>query len=258
MAQSLTSVLETRRQPVDGLRRAITISLAVHIGAAALAVVVPRVWPAADKVEPVYMTINFGSPDVPNTTGRTSAGARRVEEVAPPPKRPTPIQPTVPKTEAPISIGAKPKTPPKPNATPSATPEPAKPPTTGAEKTQGSARAETGAKGQSDGLAMTAGALGGTSGDATFCCPEWAAEAERLILRGWKEFQAETGLNEVLVVIRRDGTFSKAEIVKPSGSLALDLASLDAFEKLKGRLPPLPARYEGETLRLRFRFTYAR
>src|SRR5688500_3444827 len=245
MTQTPSSVLEERRQPIDGLRRAVTISLVLHLGAAALALIVPKVWPPTADVEPVYMTINFGSPDTPDTTGRTSAGGQKVEEVAPPPKRPTPIQPVTPKTEAPLAVGAKPKTPPQPKAA-------------GAEKTPGSTPADTGVKGQSTGLAMTAGVKGAGLADSTFCCPEWAAEAERQILRGWTEFQPETGLNEVLVVIRRDGTFGVAELVKPSGSLVLDDASLEAFRKLNGRLPRLPARYDGETLRLRFRFEYKR
>jgi len=258
MTQTLSSVLEERRQPIDGLRRAVTISLVLHLGAAALALIVPKVWPPTADVEPVYMTINFGSPDTPDTTGRTSAGGQKVEEVAPPPKRPTPIQPVTPKTEAPLAVGAKPKTPPQPKAAAAATPAPPKPVATGAEKTPGSTPADTGVKGQSTGLAMTAGVKGAGLTDSTFCCPEWAAEAERQILRGWTEFQPETGLNEVLVVIRRDGTFGVAELVKPSGSLVLDDASLEAFRKLNGRLPRLPARYEGETLRLRFRFEYKR
>ncbi len=258
MTQTLTSVLEQRRQPADGLRRSVTMSLALHVGVAAVALIAPKVWPSTPEAEPVYVTINFGSPDTPNTTGRTSAGGRTIEEVAPPPRRPTPIQPATPKTEAPLAIGAKPKTPPKPDATPAASPAPPRPPTTGAEKTPGSTPADTGAKGQSSGLAMTAGVRGGSVADSTFCCPEWAAEAERLILRGWQEFQPETGLNEVLIVIRRDGSFAAPELAQRSGSLVLDEASLEAFRKLNGRLPRLPARYEGETLRLRFRFEYKR
>ena len=258
MTQTLSSVLEERRQPIEGLRRTVTISLALHLGAAALALIVPKVWPPAAVSEPVYMTINFGSPDVPDTTGRTSAGGQQIDQVAPPPKRPTPIQPITPKTEAPLAVGAKPKTPPQPKAPAAATPAPPKPVATGAEKTPGSTPADTGVKGQSTGLAMTAGVKGSGLADSTFCCPEWAAEAERLILRGWKEFQPETGLNEVLVVIRRDGTFGLPELVKPSGSFVLDEASLEAFRKLNGRLPRLPDRYDGETLRLRFRFDYKR
>ena len=79
-----------------------------------------------------------------------------------------------------------------------------------------------------------------------------------MILRGWKEFQPETGVNEVVVTIRKDGTFAPAEIVKPSGSLVLDSESLRPFQLLKGRLLPLPARYEGDSLRIRFKFEYKR
>lgn len=257
MTQTLTSVLEQRRQPADGLRRAVTLSLAVHVGVAAIALIAPKVWPSMPEAEPVYVTINFGSPDQLNTTGKTVAGGRPVEEVIPPPKRPTPVQPVIPKTEAPIAIGAKPKTPPKPDATPSATPAPPKP-ATGAEKTPGSTPADTGAKGQGQGLSIASGGLGAAQLDATFCCPDWAQEAQRMILRGWKEFQPETGVNEVVVTIRRDGTFAPAEIVKPSGSLVLDSESLRPFQLLKGRLLPLPARYEGDSLRIRFKFEYKR
>ena len=257
MTQTLTSVLEGRRQPVDGLRRAVTISLALHVGAAATALVVPRVWPSQPKLEPIYMTINFGVADQLDTTGRTSAGGRKVDVVVPPPPRPTPVQPAPPKTEAPLSIGAKPKTPPQPNATPSPNPAPA-PPATGAVAAKGSTPADTGVQGQSSGLSIASGVAGSTVGESTFCCPEWAAQAQRLILRDWQQFQPETGVNEIVAVIRRDGTFAPAEVVKPSGSFALDAASLEAFNKLKGKLLALPAKYEGETLKLRFRFEYKR
>jgi outer membrane biosynthesis protein TonB len=258
MTQTLTSVLEQRRQPIDGLRRTVTISLVLHLGAAALALIVPKVWPAEPEAKPVYVTINFGVADQLDTTGKTSAGGRTIEQVAPPPKRPMPIQPATPQTQSPLSIGAKPKTPPKPTATPSPSPAPPRPPTTGAEQTKGSTPADTGVKGQSTGLSIQSGGLSAAGLDSTFCCPEWAQEAQRMIMRGWTEFQPETGVNEVVVTIRRDGTFAPAEIVKPSGSFVLDNASIDPFNKLKGKLIPLPGKYEGETLRIRFRFEYKR
>ena len=260
MAQTLSNVLDERRQPIDGLRRAVTISLGLHLGAAALALIAPQIWPASRDADPVYVTINFGVADQLDTTGKTTAGGRPVEQVAPPPTRPTPVQPATPQTKSPLSIGEKPKTPPKPapTATPSATPAPPRPPTTGAEQTKGSTPADTGVKGQSQGLSIASGGLGATALDATFCCPDWAQEAQRLILRGWTEFQPETGVNEVVVTIRRDGTFAPAEIVKPSGSFVLDNASLDPFNQLKGKLLPLPGKYEGDTLRIRFRFEYKR
>ena len=65
-------------------------------------------------------------------------------------------------------------------------------------------------------------------------------------------------MNEVVVTIRRDGTFAPAEIAKPSGSFQLDDESLRPFRELKGRLLPLPQKYEGDTLRIRFRFEYKR
>ena len=258
MAQTLTSVLEQRRQPTDGLRRTVTISLVLHLAAASLAVIVPKVWPATPEVEPVYVTINFGVADQLDTTGKTSAGGRPIEQVAPPPKRPTPVQPATPQTQSPLSIGAKPKIPPKPTATPSATPAPPRPPTTGAEQTKGSTPADTGVKGQATGLSIASGGLGAAGLDTTFCCPEWAKEAERMILRGWKEFQPETGVNEVVITIRRDGTFAPAEIFKPSGSFLLDDESLRPFRALNGRLIRLPDKYEGDTLRIRFKFEYKR
>jgi hypothetical protein len=48
------------------------------------------------------------------------------------------------------------------------------------------------------------------------------------------------------------------EIVKPSGSVQLDVATKAVFNKDRLRLQALPSKYPGETLRVRLAFEYKR
>ena len=131
----------------DGrFRRMVRISFAIHILVVATYIFFPRSWFATQP--PVLMTISLGSGIGERTTGTTSIGAREVEKVAPPPKRPEPAKPTPPEKADVMKVPAKTvpapqkKPAPETKAAPPATTT--RPPVTGPEVTKGTAKAETG------------------------------------------------------------------------------------------------------------------
>jgi outer membrane biosynthesis protein TonB len=241
----------------DGFRRTMMTSLGVHLTVVAVLFLMPRNWLVKEKPAAIPMTLAFGSPGE-KTGGMNAAGAQPIQEVAPPPKRPTPLPVvTPPKTET-IAVPTKPlpKVPPRSTETPPVN-TPPRPPTTGAAVTPGTAAAATGATGQSTGLSVGGGA-GGTTAvlDANFCCPTYAQEVLRRIEVRWQKNQQEIGETTVMFEIKRDGSFTKPIVEKSSGSTMLDLASRAAFDNL--RLPPLPEKYTGETLKIHLVFPYKR
>ena len=244
-------------QNADGLRRTMMMSLGIHLTVVAVLFVMPRSWFAREKPQTIPVTLQVGSPGE-KTGGLNSAGAQPIQEVAPPPKRPTPIPVVTPPKAETIAVPTKPppKTTPLPtDKTPVNTPP--KPPTTGAAVTPGTAVAATGATGQSTGISVGGGS-GGTTAvlDANFCCKEYAQEVLRRIEARWPRNQQEIGETTILFEIRRDGSFTKPIVEKSSGSTMLDLASQAAFVDL--RLPPLPEQYTGQTLKIHLVFPYKR
>jgi TonB family protein len=244
--------------PVEptGLRRIKRVSFAIHIGVVAIMFALPREWFRASTVTPPMMTISLGAAG-PRTSGMNPAGARPVEEVAPPPKRPEPAKTATPQNEPAVASIKTTKPPPKPApADPTPTPAPPRPPITGAQVTPGTARAETGATGQSTGLAGGGGA--GVSSDISapdFCCPDYVEEMRRRILERWRRDQSEVGTVVLSFVIQRDGKFTNLTTVKSQSPL-LDYHARNAFNGLL--LPPLPQEYKDGTLTVRLTFNYVR
>src|SRR5207253_6777000 len=147
-----------------GLSRMMTISFAVHLGAVALAVIVPRDWLFKSKPPVTFMTISLGGTTGPQTGGMTPIGGKPVEQVTPEPKRPEVSKPVAAKPDE-MTLPVK-AAPPKPQPKPAETPRPpaptTTPPSTGRQITTGSSRVETGVKGEGTGLAINSG--GGTGG----------------------------------------------------------------------------------------------
>jgi outer membrane biosynthesis protein TonB len=261
--QAVHSGFTAHRQALngaDGLRRTMTISIGVHVSIVLILFLLPRDWLAREKPEPIAMSLTFGSPGE-KTSGLTPAGAQPIEEVAPAPKRPTPLPVvTPPKTEA-IAVPTKPPTkpPPKSADTPPVANPPVRPPTTGAAVMPGTSAAATRATGQGQGLSISGGAGGAKATlDDNFCCPEYVSEQLRRIQDIWNRSrnQPDTGETTIVFEIRRDGTFTKPQVEKPSGSALLDIASQAAFIGLQ--LQPLPDRYTGATLKIHLTFPYVR
>jgi outer membrane biosynthesis protein TonB len=245
------------RVETDGLRRVMGWSLAVHAGAVIILFAVPRSWLVDRPPVPVSMTISLGVPG-PKTTGLNPVGARPIEQVAPPPLKPESARPSAPRPEPAVASLKAAKTPPPKPAPETTAPAvaPPRPPTTGAQVTPGTSRAETGARGQTTGLAGGGGAGGVTSDIAPdFCCMEYVEEMQRRITVRWKNVQPERGTTVLTFTIRRDGSFFDLKTLQSGGSL-LDYHARNSFNGLV--LPPLPPEYKEETLKVRLTFPYVR
>ena len=129
-------------------------------------------------------------------------------------------------------------------------------PTRGAEKTAGSAVADTGVRGQGFGLSSGGGPGSGSTPDvADFCCPEYLATMMLMIRRAWNQNQGATGVAVVKFTIQRDGRLTNVEVFKKSGIETLDIAAQRAVLATRS-LPPLPDAFPNPTLTVRLNFEY--
>lgn len=260
MHEDVSDIIARRRIDPAGLSRIMSMSIAIHAITVTLVLVVPRSWLTREHEKPLLMTISLGGSAGERSGGMVSAGARPVEKVAPPPTRPEPIKPAVHLKPDEIALPAKtpPKVTPKPvEPTVGATTPLPRPPVTGTQVQKGTATADTGSTSQGTGLTFGGGAGGAMATvDSDFCCKEYLEEMIRRINTKWDKNQPETGSTTIVFEIKRDGTFSKPEVEKTSGSLALDVASKAAFANLK--LQPLPREYSPDTLKIHLTFPYVR
>ena len=262
MHEAVDDVISRRRVDPVGLGRAMSISTGIHVVAVLVLFLLPRDWLVTAKTEPLLMTISLGGSPGEKSGGMVAAGARPVEEVAPPPKRLEPIPAAVPPKTSTMVIPTKPpKTPPKPVPDKASELTPSvlnRPPTTGAQVTKGTAAAETRSTTQSTGLTFGGGGVGDAqiTLDSNFCCPEYIGEFQRRILANWKRDWPESGTITVVFEILKDGTFTPPQIEKTNGSVLLEIASKAAFKDL--RLPPLPKEYKEDRLKIHLSFPYVR
>jgi hypothetical protein len=260
MHEAVDDIIQRRKVEPGGLRRVVSTSLAIHVGMVLVLFLMPKSWYLQAQPNVELMTISLSGTLGERSGGMVSAGARPVERVEPPPKRPEPIPPATPPKPDVMSIPT--KTQPKAAATPTPTPDPGppsqttRPPTTGAQLSRGTSVAETGSTSQSTGQS-TGGGLGGAQleTEVPFCCPDYLEEVARRIRMNWVASQPETGSVQVAFEIRRDGSFSKPIVLKET-SVMLRVASLSAFEKLV--LPRLPEQFKEDRLRIRLTFPYVR
>lgn len=259
MKEIIDDVIALRRPDPDGLSRAISGSVAVHVGILLILFLVPREWLVGRQAPPILMTISLGGSTGDRSGGMNQVGGRQVDQVAPPPKRPEPIRPVA--RPDPEAVVAPTKAPPK-KATPPTETAPAaraatRTPATGAAITKGVALAETGTTGQGTGLTFGGGSGGASATlDSDFCCREYIEEMLRRIRANWKNVQPESGTTVIRFEIRRDGTITAPEVERSSGSTMLDLASRSAFSGL--RLLPLPDQYKEDKLTIHLTFPYQR
>jgi outer membrane biosynthesis protein TonB len=263
MHEAVDDVIQRRQGDPAGLSRAMSVSLAVHVFLVVVLFVVPKDWLVTAKTPPLIMTISLGGSPGPKSGGMVAAGARPVEEVAPPPKRMEPIPAAAPPKSSTLVIPTKPtKTPPpKPSKDTELTPSVLnRPPTTGAQPTKGTSAAETRSTTQSTGLTFGGGGAGDTQVkvDSDFCCPEYIKEFQRRILVNWERTkdQPEAGTITLVFEILKDGTFTTPQIEKTNGSVLLEIASKSAFRDLK--LQPLPKEYKEDRLKIHLSFPYVR
>lgn len=254
---AVTPILLERAQPRGGLWPRMGFSVLLHL------VVLPAlaIWMVStttvEEAPKTVMQISLGGAPGPRSGGMTPM-AGRTAEAAPPAARPAPVAPPAPKApEMALPKADTRKTPPKP--TPKQAPDDAKGRATpkAAEASQGSAVAETGARGVGFGLTTGGGQTGGYLDVANFCCPEYLATMIQLIQRNWTSKQQVAGETLVKYTIQRDGRLTGVEIEKSSGYFALDQTSQRAL-LLTRQLPPLPAQFTEPTLTVHLIFRYER
>jgi protein TonB len=261
MEAVVSDILQTRRKEPGGLRQTTLLSLGAHAAGVGMLLVLSIVLPPQRPQPRVVMNISLGGTPGPRTGGTQMLGGRRIDAAQPTdapqiarnvlPSPPVPPKMTLPDPKA------KPRTPPKTTAS-------SKDPKgtamgRGAETREGTARAETGARGQGFGLSSSGG--GGTGGSrldtANFCCPEYITDMVNRIYKNWNPQQQATGVVFMKYTIQRSGQLSDIQVETPSGNPTLDLASQRALVNTR-MLAPLPAAFPEPHLTVHLEFRYER
>jgi len=263
----VSDILRDRIGEPGGFSQMTAISTLVHAALAAVLILTPGRWFTAPKTEPKpVMTIMLsGGSGGPDNGGVTSISARPVqaEPLAEVPKRPEPIRPPAletPKMTVPIPAKTPAKAPAKPAPVVKQAPDQARgrTPTRGPELREGTAVAETGARGQGFGLSTSGGVgLGSRLDVGDFCCPEYIVVMNQKIRANWSERAEVAGEAIVKYTIQRDGSITNAQLEKSSGYTQLDLNAQRAVLLTK-QLPPLPAAFPNTTLTVHSTFQYTR
>ena len=262
MEAVVSDILQSRKREPGGLKKTAVISLAVHAVAIVIILMIPSVMPRAAQPPRIMMSISLGGAPGPKSGGMQTIGGRPIEAAQPSAdpqiqKTPLPsIAPTPPKMALP-DPKQKPRTPPKPAA---ASKDPKGTAVgRGFETQAGTAKVETGAKGQGFGLS-TGGTLGNggvTLGVENFCCPEYVQDMTNRITKNWNQNQGASGQVIMGFNIQRNGQITDIEVATPSGNPVLDLAAQRALINTR-MLGPLPAAFPGQRLPVRLRFEYIR
>jgi TonB family protein len=257
----VTDILRDRMREPAGFQAMVAVSLTLHAGLIAAALLAPGGLLQGRTEEPVQvMRISLsGGGDGPNAGGMSSIGGRPVQTETPPDAKREALRPPAPETPE--------MTVPTPNArtvkpTPRVEQAPdearGRTPTRGKEVAAGSAVAETGARGQGFGLSTGGGAGTGSTIDAVnFCCPDYIVLMVERIRANWVQNHSNTGLNVVKFTIQRDGRITDIFLEKSSGFQNLDLASQRALFVTK-TLNPLPDAYPNPSLTVHLNFEYLR
>jgi len=255
----VSDVIALRGHDPQGLSRMVSWSFGIHVILLTAVALLPRLGLFRPAPKPPIMTISLGGTPGPRSTGMTPIGGRTVEQVAPEPKRPTPIAPVAVKPDVmtvPEKPTAKPKPEPKPTET-MQTPSPTPKPTTGKQVTRGSATIETGATGQAAGLTVGGGGGGAQlTVDADFCCPDYLQDVINRISAVWRNVQPEHGTTVMVFTIKRDGTIVDIQPERSSGSTLLDRESKATLMNPALRLQPLPGQYVSDHLTIHLSFPY--
>jgi TonB family protein len=256
---AVSDVLRGRVHEPDGLRRMLTISLAVHAVAITALVLLPTAWISyKDRTPKVVMTITLGgNAPGPYTGGMETLGGRPVQEVAPLPKVPQSVRPPAEKT--PDMTVPERRTPVKPRPEVKTAPEKLqswnRAPITGEKLQPGTSVAQTGATGQGFGLSTGGGGTGGFLDVQDFCCPDYVATMVQLIRANWDGRQEVPGQTMIRFTIQRNGLITDVQLEKSSGYAALDLTAQRAVIDTR-QLPPLPTQFPNPSLTVHLNFQY--
>ena len=263
MIEAVSDIIAARSREPEGLQKMIVWSILVHVVLVAAVLLAPQP-DFSDDAPRTVMTISLGGAPGPRAGGMTPMAGRAVQmpaaEAPPEPARrraEVPPAPTPPAMTLPRETPRPPRAaPPKPQTAPREAS--GRTPTTGPEAQSGSARADPGARGQ--GVGLTTGGGGGTGayldvGD--FCCPEYLETVVQRIQQNWSSKQNVAGQVIVKFKIERNGQITEAQVERPSGFVALDMAAHRAV-LLTRQVPALPAQFSNEDLTVHLRFDYQR
>jgi TonB family protein len=253
--------LQKRKHEPSGLKQTAAVSLAAHVVVFAGILMLPTITPQAAPPR-VIMNISLGGAPGPNTGGMQMIGGRAIQAAQPstdpqlakttlPPATTTPPKMVLPDPKQ------KPRTPPKPTA---ASKDPKGTAVGRGFETQlGTAKVDTGAKGQGFGLSSGgAGGDGGVKLDVEgFCCPEYIGDMRNRIIKNWNQNQRASGVVIMKYIIQRSGIITNIEVEVSSGNPVLDLAAQRALINTR-TLAPLPSGYPGQQLPVHLTFDYVR
>jgi TonB family protein len=261
MEAVVSDILQSRKREPGGLRKTAVISLAAHAAAIAVMLLIPSVMPRAAQRPRVIMNVSLGGAPGPATGGMQMIGGKPVQAALPStdPQIAKPVQPSLAATPPKMVLPdpkQRPRTPPKPTAT-------SKDPKgtavgRGFETQAGTAKVETGAKGQ--GFGLSSGGMGGQGGvriPNDFCCMEYIGDMIDRIRRNWNENQKAIGTVTMKYTIQRNGQITEIQVGRSSGNPVLDLAAQRALVNTR-MLGPLPAAYSGQRLPIELDFVYTR
>ena len=238
----VADVISARQERPDPLGSMLAWSLGAHISLLLVFIFGPEWRLATVETPKTVMTISLAGAPGPRAGGMSPMGGRNIPAATPDvPTRALPSPP--PKPERVVSTpGAR---------RPSAQPAPVEEPETGVTRTQ------TGARGQ--GFGLSTGGAGGSGVQldvSNFCCPEYIEQMVTLIHRNWQQNQGVLGATVMKFTITRAGSIQNVMVERPSGFLALDLASERAL--LTTRLSELPAPFPNPSLTVHITFDYLR
>ncbi len=261
MEAVVSDILQSRKREPGGLKKTAAISLAAHAAAIAVMLTVPSVMPRAAHPPRVIMNVSLGGSPGPSTGGMQMIGGRPIQAAQPStdPQIAKPIQPSLAATPPKMVLPdpkQKPRTPPKLTA---ASQDPKGTAVgKGFETQAGTAKVETGAKGQ--GFGLSSGGMGGQGGVKVpdgFCCMEYISDMVERIKRNWNENQSAAGTVVMRYTIQRNGQITDIEVGTSSGRPVLDLAAQRALINTR-TLAPLPAAYSSQRLPIELEFVYIR
>ena len=255
----VTDILRDRMREPAGFQAMVAVSVALHAGLIAAALVAPGGLLTRQSEPPTaVMTISLsGGGDGPQAGGMSSIGGRPVQAETPPDAKREAVRPPAPETPQ-MTVPAPNARTVKPAPVVEQAPDEARgrTPTRGKEVMAGSAVAETGARGQGFGLSTGGGAGTGSTIDAVnFCCPDYIVLMIERIRSNWVQRAEMAGSNYVKFTIQRDGRLTDIVLEKSSGFQNLDLMSQRALYVTK-TLNPLPAAYPNPSLTIHLHFEY--
>ena len=262
MEALVSDILQSRKREPDGLKQTALLSLGAHAAVLAVLALLPAIMPEAGAAAAGRDEHQSGRHAWPaqrrhadarraaDRGGASRRPRRRSPEIRCPPRR-SPPKMTLPDPRQ------KPRTPPKTTA-------PSKDPkgTTagrGVEAQAGTARVETGAKGQ--GFGLSSGGGGGTGRrldvDDDFCCPEYIMDMRNRIHKNWNQQQQAHGCRAHEIHHPAERADHRHRGGRPSGNPSLDIASQRALMNTR-MLAPLPAAFPDPQLTVHLTFNYER